>query len=39
MREPVEIVKVLGPPLIAEVVAIVLFLGMLTVWAAIGAGA
>lgn len=38
MREPVEIVKIAVPVLI-EVVAVVLFISMLAVWAALGSGA
>lgn len=38
MRDPVEVVAV-SVELLAEVVAICLFIGMIAVWAAIGSGA
>lgn len=37
MREPVELAKV-TVPVLAEVVAVVMFLGMLAVWAALATG-
>lgn len=36
-KEPVELVKI-AAPVIAEIIAIVLFIGMIAVWAAIGSG-
>lgn len=37
MRDPVEIVAI-GLPVLIEVVAVVLFIGMIAVWAALASG-
>lgn len=37
MREPVEIVKI-AVPVLVEIVAVVLFIGMAAVWAALATG-
>jgi hypothetical protein len=38
MRDPVEVIAIAVPVLI-EVIAVVLFIGMLAVWAALASGA
>lgn len=38
MNEPVELVKI-AVPIIAEVIAVVLFIAMIAVWAALASGA
>lgn len=37
--ETKEIIQIVSIPLLAEAVAVILFIAMLAVWAAIGAGA